>query len=63
MKRITDFGEVHRTRRERPEDMFTIDQVVDVCRLIANEKYPNGEYSDNECCLWSAIMREFHIDF
>lgn len=41
---------------------FTLEQVKDVLWLVANGEYPNAEFGDNECALWSVIRRELNIN-
>ncbi len=45
----------HRDDRSRT---FTFEQVMDVAELLKHGAYPNGEFGDDECCLWEALKRE-----
>ena len=42
---------------------FSMEEIEDVCRLIVNEEWPDGRFSDNECCLWSMIKKTLKIDY
>lgn len=37
---------------------FTLEQVEDICKLIRNHRWPDGQYGDAECVLWSVMCRE-----
>jgi hypothetical protein len=43
--------------------VFSFEQVEDVLDLIAEKKWPNGDYSDDECLLWSLIRTELGIQY
>ena len=40
---------------------FTWAQVSDVLTLIQNGKWPDGQFSDDECSLWSMITSKLNI--
>lgn len=53
----------HRTNREEHDNRtFTWTQVEDVLTLIENGKRPDGQFSDDECNLWSMITNKLDID-
>lgn len=56
-RKAQEFGQ----RTENGKATFTLDQVLDVCSLLKEKQYPDGRFSDDECCLWSAIRREFQM--
>lgn len=39
---------------------FTFEQVEHIAVLAYEGIIPDGDYSDDECSLWSALRREFH---
>ena len=43
--------------------VFSFEQIEDVLDLIAEEKWPDGHFGDDECLLWSLIRRKLNIDF
>lgn len=43
--------------------LFCFEQIEDILDLIANEKWPNGDFGDDECVLWSMIRRKLNIDY
>jgi hypothetical protein len=43
--------------------VFSFEQIEDVLDLIAAEQWPNGDYGDDECNLWSLIRRKLDIDY
>lgn len=45
------------------EHVFSFEQVEDVLDLIANKKWPDGNFGDDECILWSIIREKLEIDF
>lgn len=45
-------------RRDDHSRTFTFEQVMDVVELLKHGAYPNGEFGDDECCLWAALKRE-----
>lgn len=47
--------------RRNGEATFTLDQIRDVCALLKVKQYPDSRFSDDECCLWSELRREFHL--
>ena len=55
MDRKTDWIERDRIVKDHPELVFTMDQIRDVCDLIKAKKWPDINYSDAECCLWSLL--------
>lgn len=44
-------------RTNRTDMLFTMEQVEDICHLIHEHRWPNGEYGDSECLLWSLMCR------
>ena len=42
---------------------FSMDEIEDVLELIVTKQYPDINFSDNECNLWSLIRRKLDIDF
>ena len=34
----------------------------EVIELVRDRKYPNGAYSDDQCCLWEMVTHELGID-
>lgn len=63
-KRDVDYSyKRYRTDREKHDTRtFTWAQVEDVLTLIENGKWPNGQFSDDECNLWSMITSKLDID-
>ena len=45
------------------DNTFSKDEIEDVLDLIAAEKWPDMNFSDNECCLWSLICTALKIRF
>lgn len=43
--------------------VFSFEQVEDVLDLIADEKWPDGNYGDDECVLWSLIRDRLGIRY
>ncbi len=43
--------------------VFSFEQVEDVLDLIANKKWPDGNFGDDECILWSMIREKLDIKF
>ena len=43
--------------------VFSFEQVEDILDLIANEKWPDGTYGDDECVLWSLIRDKLGIEY
>lgn len=35
--------------------VFTLSQIENVLDLVRDEKWPNGEFGDDECVLWSRV--------
>ena len=52
-------------RREalKPGHVFSFEQIEDVLDLIAHEKWPDGNYGDDECVLWSIIRNRLNIEY
>ncbi len=52
-------------RKQAIEDgrVFSFEQVEDVLDLIANEKWPDGDFGDDECILWSIIREKLGFKF
>lgn len=42
---------------------FSMAEILDVVELLKTEQWPDGQFGDNECCLWSALRRELNITF
>ena len=61
MERKTNFT----NRRDAIKNgmVFSFEQIEDVLDLIANEKWPTGEFGDDECNLWSLIRDKLNIKF
>ena len=61
MQRKTTFE----NRREalKNDHVFSFEQIEDVLDLIANQKWPDGHYGDDECNLWSMIRNKLGIEF
>lgn len=55
----------YRNRREALKEglVFSFEQVEDVLDLIANEKWPDGTFGDDECLLWSLIRSKLGIEY
>ena len=55
----------YQNRRDAKENdhVFSFEQVEDVLDLIANKKWPDGSYGDDECVLWSMIRDRLGIDY
>lgn len=53
----------NRNEALKRERVFSFEQIEDVLDLIANEKWPNGDFGDDECNLWSLIRRKLNIDY
>ena len=45
----------------RNGNTFSISEIEDVLELIKNKQYPDGRFSDNECCLYSVIKNVLDI--
>ena len=43
--------------------VFSFEQIEDVLDLIANEKWPDGTFGDDECVLWSLIRDKLDIKY
>ena len=43
--------------------VFSFEQIEDVLDLIANEKWPDGNFGDDECVLWSLIREKLDISY
>ena len=54
----------YENRKRAIEDgrVFSFEQVEDVLDLIADGKWPNGDFGDDECILWSLIRDRLGID-
>ena len=52
-------------RREaiKNDRVFSFEQIEDVLDLIANKKWPDGSYGDDECVLWSMIREKLSIEY
>ena len=52
-------------RREalKTDTVFSFEQIEDVLDLIADKKWPDGNYGDNECLLWSLIRNKLGIEY
>lgn len=52
-------------RRESIADnrVFSFEQIEDVLDLIANEAWPDREFGDDECILWSMIREKLGIKY
>lgn len=61
MLRKTTFE--NRRRAKENDHMFSFEQVEDVLDLIANKKWPDGSYGDDECVLWSIIRDRLGINY
>ena len=53
----------NRKRALENGDVFSYEQVIDVLDLIAAEKWPDGDFSDNECVLWEIIRDKLGIRY
>jgi len=42
---------------------FDMSEIEDVLELIATKQWPDGNFSDNECDLWSLIRRKLAINY
>lgn len=42
---------------------FSIAEILDVVELLKAEQWPDGQFGDDECCLWSALRRELDITY
>lgn len=47
---------------QRDNRTLTFDQMREVIELVRDRKYPNGTYSDDQCCLWEMVTHELSID-
>lgn len=45
------------------DQVFSFEQIEDVLDLIANGKWPNGEFGDDECRLWSMIRKKLNLEY
>ena len=52
-------------RREaiKNDRVFSFEQIEDVLDLIANKKWPDGNYGDDECNLWSLIREKLDMQY
>ena len=41
--------------------VFSFEQIRDVCELLKAGEWPDGTWSDNECNLWSLLRQEFDL--
>lgn len=56
--RMRDFEEANtRYGLQYRMNCFSLQSVQEILAMACEDIVPNGEYSDSECCLWSA-MRE-----
>lgn len=53
----------NRKRAKEYDHVFSFEQVEDVLDLIANKKWPDGHYGDDECVLWSMIRNRLNINY
>lgn len=44
------------------ERIFTWDEIDRVVKLVKNGKEPDGSFSDDQCNLWSMLVRELADD-
>ena len=42
---------------------FSMAEILDVVELLKTEQWPDGQFGDDECCLWSALRRELNITY
>lgn len=45
------------------DQVFYMEEIADVLELIATKQYPDGNFSDDECNLWSLICSKLKIHF
>lgn len=62
MKKVLRKAEEFAPRTKSGKATFTIDQICDVCDLLKAKEYPDGRFSDDECCLFSVLREEFGIE-
>ena len=62
---MADRKTTFKNRREalKNDHVFSFEQIEDVLDLIANEKWPDGNFGDDECILWSLIRERLSIKF
>lgn len=55
----------YQNRKAALEDgrVFSFEQIEDVLDLIANEKWPDSRFGDDECTLWSLIRSKLGIEY
>ena len=47
----------------KEDRVFSFEQIEDILDLIANEKWPDGTFGDDECNLWSLIREKLGIQY
>jgi len=60
-QRKTDYW--NRKRAIESGNVFSFEQVEDVLDLLVAEKWPDGNYGDDECVLWSIIREKLGINY
>lgn len=60
-QRKTDYW--NRKRAIESVNVFSFEQVEDVLDLLVAEKWPDGNYGDDECVLWSIIREKLGINY
>ena len=53
----------NRRRAKENDHVFSFEQVEDILDLIANEKWPDANFGDDECNLWSMIRNKLNINY
>lgn len=62
MAKVSRKAEEFAPRTKFGKATFTIDQIRDICELLKAKEYPDGRFSDDECCLFSVLCEEFGIE-
>ena len=61
----TGYKRLHTPVHERSTGLASIsirlDELEDVLTLLANEQWPNGSFSDDECVAWSLIRSKLEL--
>lgn len=50
----------HKSQKEHGQ-VFTYEQIHDICSLLKEGEWPDGNYGDDECVLWSLIREELNV--
>ena len=50
----------HKLQKEHG-NVFTFEQISDVCDLVNSGKGPDGTYGDDECVLYELLIRKFNV--